>query len=53
MGERKGSCRILVRRPEGKRPLESPKSKCYDKIKIYFQEVGWGFMDWLDVAQDM
>jgi hypothetical protein len=41
----------LVRRPEGKRPLERPKRR-WEDIKMHFQEVGWEGTDWIDVAQD-
>jgi hypothetical protein len=51
MGERTGVCRVLVEKPEGKRPLESPRLRWEDNIKMDLQEVGWG-MDWIDLAQD-
>jgi hypothetical protein len=50
-GERSGAYRILVRRPEGRRPLGKPKHGWEDNIKIDLQEVGWG-MDWIELAQD-
>jgi len=40
MGEMTGSCRILVGRPEGKRPLGSPRRRMADNIKVDLQEVG-------------
>jgi hypothetical protein len=41
-GERRGACRVLVRRPEGRRPLERPRYKWEDDIKMDLHEVGWG-----------
>jgi len=40
MGERRGVYRVLVGRPEGKRPLGRPRFRWEDKIKMYHQEVG-------------
>jgi hypothetical protein len=42
----------LVERPEGKRPLERPRRKREDNSKMDLQEVRWGGMDWLALAQD-
>jgi hypothetical protein len=44
--------RILVRKPEGKRPLRKPKRKWVDNIKMYLREIDCGGMDWIDVTQD-
>jgi hypothetical protein len=52
MGEGRGAYRILVGRPEGKRPLERPRHRWEDNIKMDLQEVEWGCMDWIDMAQD-
>ena len=52
MGDRRGACRVLIGRPEGKRPLGIPRRRWEDNIKIGFQEVGWGGLDWIDVTQD-
>jgi hypothetical protein len=41
MGERRGAYRILVGRPEGRRPLGRPRRKWEDNIKMELQEVGW------------
>ena len=38
-------------RPEGKRPLRTPRLRCEDDIKMDLQEVEWGGMDWMDLAQ--
>jgi hypothetical protein len=50
MGQRTGAYRVLVGKPEGRRPLGRPKSRCED-IKTDLHEVGWG-IEWIDVAQD-
>jgi hypothetical protein len=42
MGERRDVYRVLVGKPEGKRPLESPRRRCEDGIKMYLREIGWG-----------
>ena len=52
MGERRGVYRVLVGKPEGKRPLGRPRRKWEDNIKIDLQEVGCGGMDWIDLAQN-
>jgi hypothetical protein len=45
--ERIGICSVLVGKPEGKRPLERPKRRWEDNIKMYFQEIEWGNgLDW-------
>jgi hypothetical protein len=41
MGGRRGACRVLVGRPEGKRALERPRHRREDNIKINLREVGW------------
>jgi hypothetical protein len=51
MGEERGAYRILVGRPEGRRPFERPRRRWENNIKIDLQEVGWG-MDWIELAQD-
>ena len=52
MGERRGVYRVLVGKPEGKRPFGRPRNRWEDNIKIYLQEVGCGSMDWIELAQD-
>jgi hypothetical protein len=52
MGEGRGAYRVLVGRPEGRRPIERPRRRWEDNIKMDLQEVGWGGMDWIDMAQD-
>jgi hypothetical protein len=52
MGTKRGTYRILVGRPEGRRPLRRPKRRREDNIKMDVQEVGWVGMDWIELAQD-
>jgi len=52
MGERRGAYRDLVGKPEGKRPLGSPRRRWNDYIKMDLQEVECGAMDWIELAQD-
>jgi hypothetical protein len=51
-GEKRTVCRILARKSAGKRPLGRPRCKCEDNIKIDLRVIGWGGMDWIDLAQD-
>jgi hypothetical protein len=51
MAEKRGAYRILVGRPEGRRPLGRPKRRWEDNIKIDLQDVEWD-MDWIELAQD-
>ena len=52
MGEGRGMYRVLVRKPEGKRPLGRPRRRWEDNIKMDLQEVGCGGMDWIELAPD-
>jgi hypothetical protein len=52
MGERRGVYRVLVGKPEGKRPLERPRHRWKNKVEVDFQEMRCGGMDWIDLAQD-
>jgi len=52
MGEGRGMYRVLVGKPEGKRPLGRPRHRWEDNVKMDLQEVGCGSMDWINVAQD-
>ena len=52
MGERNGVYRVLVGKPEGKRPLGRPRRRWEDNIKVDLQEVGCGGMGWIELAQD-
>ena len=51
-GERRGVYRVLLGKPEGKRPLGRPTLRLQDNIKMDLQEMGCEGMDWMDVAQD-
>jgi hypothetical protein len=46
------ACRILVGKPEGKRPLARPRRRCVDNIKMDVREIGWDGTDWIELAQD-
>jgi len=50
--ERIGVYRVLVGRPEGKRPLGRPRRRWEDNIKMDLQEVGCEVMDWIELAQN-
>jgi hypothetical protein len=52
IGEEKNAYRILVRKPEGRRPLGRPRGRCVGNIKIYLREIGCDGMDWIDLAQE-
>jgi hypothetical protein len=52
MGLERGVYRVLVRKPEGKRPLGRPSRRYEDNIKTDIQEVGCVDMDWIELAQD-
>ena len=51
MGEER-RCIVLVGKPEGKRPLGRPRRRWVDNIRMDFQEVDYGYMDWVGLAQD-
>jgi len=50
MGEGRSVYRVLVGKPEGKRPLGRPRRRWQDNIKLNIQEVGCGGMGWIDMA---
>ena len=52
MGERRGVYRVLVGKPEGKRPLGKLRRRWEENIKMDLQEVGCGGVDWIELAQD-
>jgi hypothetical protein len=52
MGEKRNAYGILVEKPEGKRPLGRSKHRWEDNIRMDFREIGWGVMNWIDLAQD-
>jgi hypothetical protein len=52
MGEKRNVYRLLVRKPEGKRPLGRPRRRCIDNIKMDLLEIGLSVVDWTGLAQD-
>jgi hypothetical protein len=52
IGEERDVYRVLVEKPEGKRPLGIPRHRWEDNIRMDLQEVGCGGMDWIGLAQD-
>jgi hypothetical protein len=48
----KNAYRILIGKPEGKRPVRRPRRRWVDNIKMDLREIGWDGMDWIDLAQD-
>jgi len=52
VGEGRGVYRVLVEKPEGKRPLGRPRHRWEDNIEMDLQEVGCVGMDWIDLVQD-
>jgi hypothetical protein len=52
MGEKRNVYRLLVRKPEGKRPLGRPRHRWIDKINMGLLEIGLNVVDWIGLAQD-
>ena len=52
MGGERGAYRVLLGKPEGRRPLGRPRRRWVDNIRMDLQEVGCGYMDWIGLAQD-
>ena len=52
MEEGRGVHKVLVGKPEGKRPLGRPRRRWEENIKMDLQEVGWGCGDWMELAKD-
>jgi hypothetical protein len=52
MGEKKNEYKILVGKPEGKRPLRKQRRRWMDNIKMELRGIGCGGMDWINLAQD-
>jgi len=53
MGEERGVYRVLVEKPEGRRPMGRPRRRWVDNIRMDLQEVGCGYLDWIGLAQDI
>jgi hypothetical protein len=51
MGNKMNAYRALVGKPEGKRLLGRPRHMWEHNIKMYLRGIGWGGMDWIDLAQ--
>jgi len=52
MGEERGVYRVLVGKPEGRRPLGRPRRRRGDNVRMDLQDVGCGSVDWIGLAQD-
>jgi hypothetical protein len=52
MGEKSNAYRIVVGKPDGRRPLGRARRKWVDNIKLDFRNTVWGGMDWIDLAQN-
>jgi hypothetical protein len=51
-GEKRNVCGLLVGKPEGKISLGRPRRRWIDNIKMEILEIGLGYVDWIDLAQD-
>jgi hypothetical protein len=51
MGEESNVCRVLMEKPEGKRPLGRPRRRWEGGIRLDLREIGWGSVDWIQLAQ--
>jgi hypothetical protein len=52
MGEKSNAYRILVGKPKGNRPLEKPRCRWVNNIKMDLSDIGWCDTEWIDLAQD-
>jgi hypothetical protein len=52
MEKKNNAHRLLVGKPEGKKPLGRPRRRCENNIRMNLGEVGWGDVDWIGLAQD-
>jgi hypothetical protein len=52
MGEKRNKYKLLVGKPEGRRPLGRPRRRGIDNIKMDLLEIGWNVVDWIGLAQD-
>jgi hypothetical protein len=53
MGEKRNTYRLLVGKPDGKRPLGRPRRRWVDNIRMDLRDVEWGYVDWIGLAQNM
>jgi hypothetical protein len=51
-GDKRNACRRLMDMPKENRPLRIPRRRWEDNTRIDLGEIGWGGMDWIDLAQD-
>jgi hypothetical protein len=51
MGEERKIYRVLVGKPEGKRPLGRPRRRWWDGLRMDLREIGWGSVEWIQLAQ--
>jgi hypothetical protein len=52
LGEKRNAYRLLVGKPEGRGPLARPRRRWLHNIRMDLVEVGWGDVDWIDLAQN-
>jgi hypothetical protein len=52
MGEERNAYRVLMGKPEGKRPLGRPRCTLEDGTRMDLREIGWGSVDWIQLAHD-
>jgi hypothetical protein len=52
MGEKRIAYRLLMGKPEGRRPLGRPRCRWFDNIRMNLVEMGWGDVHWIGLAQD-
>jgi hypothetical protein len=52
MGAERNEYWVLMGKPEGKRPLGRPRRRWEDGIRMDLREIGWGSLDWIQLAQD-
>jgi hypothetical protein len=50
--EKTNAYRVLMGKPEGKRPLGRPRRRWENNIRMDLREIGWGGMEWIDLAED-
>jgi hypothetical protein len=52
MGEERNVCKVLMGKPEGKRPLGRQRHRWENGIRMDLREIGWGSVEWIQLAQD-